>query len=348
MKSKRTLPLWTLLILLLGSACKTTTKIDVLQPAAFSVPSHIETIVTIDRSKPGKGFLNFLEGMVTGENIGQDKRGRESALRGVTDALTRTPRFQVRSSSVEITGSNSGDRMIEPLPWSEIQNIARQYDVDAVLAIEKFDSDQSTSTNSRQVKRKKDGQEYTETVFDSKINMNIRIGWRLYDAEKQVIVDEFEVTEGADARGNGPTEQAALRDLPDQFRMAQDISFEAGVLYGMRVAPVWVSVDREFYTTGNGDDKDAMQQAARYAKADQWERAAEIWRGLISRSAHDKTPGKAAHNMAVAAERAGHLESALDWANQAYLDYGNKNSRNYIRELQWRIEDAKRVEEQMK
>ena len=243
---------------------------------------------------------------------------------------------------------NAGDRMIEPLPWSEIQRIAGQYDADAVLAIEKFDSDQNTSTRSRQVKRKKDGQEYTETVYDSKITMNIRIGWRLYDAQEQVIVDEFEVTEGADARGDGSTEQAALRDLPDQSRMAQDISFEAGVLYGMRVAPVWVSVDREFYTTAKGEDKDAMQQAARYARADQWEKAAEIWRGLITNATHEKTPGKAAHNMAVAAERAGHLESALDWANQAYLDHGNKNSKNYIRELQWRIEDAKRVEEQLK
>ncbi|MCB0633625.1 MAG: hypothetical protein KDD15_28020, partial [Lewinella sp.] len=177
MKNKLTIPLFGLLILLFGSSCKTTTKIDVLQPAAFAVPSHIETIVTIDRSKPGKGFLNFLEGMITGENIGQDKRGRENALRGVTDALTRTPRFQVRSSSVELTGSNAGDRMIEPLPWSEIQRIAGQYDADAVLAIEKFDSDQNTSTRSRQVKRKKDGQEYTETVYDSKITMNIRIGW---------------------------------------------------------------------------------------------------------------------------------------------------------------------------
>lgn len=347
MKNLLFLPVFALLILL-GSACKTTTQLDVLQPAAFSVPSHIETIVTIDRSKPGKGFLNFLEGMITGESIGQDKRGRESALRGVTDALTRTPRFQVRSSSVELTGSKSGDRMIEPLPWAEIVRIADQYDVDAVLAIEKFDSDQSTSTRSREVKRKKDGQEYIETVFDSKINMNIRIGWRLYDAEKQVIIDEFEVTEGADASGNGASEEAAVRDLPDQFRMAQDISFEAGVLYGMRVAPVWVSVNREFYSAGKGGDKDVMQQAARYAKADQWERAAEIWRGLIGSAAHDKTPGQAAHNMAVAAERAGHLESALDWASKAYLDYGNKNSKNYIRELQWRIEDAKRVEEQMK
>ena len=337
-----------LILLLIASACTTITQIEVLQPAAFSVPPHIKTVVTIDRSKPAKGFLNFLEGMVTGEGIGQDKQGRENALRGLGDALTRTPRFQVRSSSLELTGSKSGDRIIEPLSWAEIEQIANQYNADAVLAIEKYDTDQNISTRSREVKRKKDGVEYTETVYSSKINMRIHIGWRLYDAINQVIIDEFEVTEGGDASGNGNTEEVALNDLPNQLNMARDISFEAGALYGMRIAPVWVTVNREFYTTAKGNDKEAMQRAARLTKANQWDKAAEVWRNLISTASERKTAGKAAHNMAVAAERAGHLDSALDWANRAYLDYGNKSSSDYGRELQWRIEDAKRVEQQLK
>ncbi|PHN04842.1 DUF6340 family protein [Flavilitoribacter nigricans] len=348
MKNKYSLPLYGLIIGLIWSSCTTTTQIDVLQPAAFSVPGNIERIVTIDRSKPSKGFLNFLEGVVTGEGLGQDKRGRENALRGVTDALTRTPRFEVRSSAVELTGSKSGDRMIEPLPWSEVRMIADQYDVDAVLAIEKYDTDQSSSTRSRQVTRKKDGQEYTETVYDSKIDMRVHIGWRLYDTDRQVIIDEFEVTEGGNDSATGSSEEEALRRLTNQSDMARDISFEAGTLYGMRIAPVWVSVNRQFYTKAKGSDKEPMQRAARYAKANQWESAAEIWRELIEKGRDAKTAGKAAHNMAVASERAGHLDSALDWANKAYLEFGNKSSREYGRQLQWRIEDAKRVEEQMK
>lgn len=336
-----------MVVLLVTGSCTTTTKIDVLQPAAFSVPPQIEKIVTIDRSKPSKGFLNFLEGMVTGESLGQDRQGRDNALRGVADALTRTPRFQVKSSSVQMTGSKSGDVMIEPIPWEEIVGIADQYDADAVLAIEKYDTDQSTSTSSRQVKRKKDGQEFTETVYDSRIEMRVKIGWRLYDKHQRVIVDEFEVTEGGNDSASGDTEKEALRRLSNQLDMARDISFEAGILYGMRIAPVWVSVDRQFYNTGKGGDKESMQRAARYAKANEWEPAAAIWRELISRSAESKTAGKACHNLAVAAERAGHLDSALDWANKAYLEFGNKASRTYGRDLQWRIEDAKRVEQQM-
>lgn len=348
MKNNILYPAVGLILILLWPACTTTTKIDVLQPAAFAVPSHIETVVTIDRSKPGKGFLNFLESMVTGESLGQDKRGRENALRGVADALTRTPRFQVKSSSVEFTGSNAGDRMIEPLPWSDIEQIAAQYDADAVLAIERYDTDQSSSSRSRQVTRKKDGQEYTETVYDARSEIRVHVGWRLYDPERRVIVDEFEVTEGGNDSATGDTEEQAMRRLTSPLDMARDISFEAGVLYGMRIAPVWVTVDRQFYTTGKKDDKEVMQRAARYAKANQWDEAAAIWRQLINNPADRKTAGKAAHNMAVASERAGHLESALDWANKAYTEFGNKNSRTYARDLQWRIEDAKRVEEQLR
>ena len=114
-------------ILALSSACTRSTSLTVLQPAQFKVPDHIAKIAVIDRSKPSNGWLNVLEGLFTGEAIGQDRRSREEAVRGLTDALQRTPRFKVISTNVEMTGSKAGVNLPTPLPWAEIEKICGEY-----------------------------------------------------------------------------------------------------------------------------------------------------------------------------------------------------------------------------
>jgi hypothetical protein len=51
--------------------------------------------------------------------------------------------------------------------------------------------------------------------------------------------------------------------------------------------------------------------------------------------------------MAVASERNGNLESALDWAKRAYFDLNNKRTKSYIDILKFRIRDRERLQDQM-
>jgi hypothetical protein len=88
---------------------------------------------------------NHLEGAVTGESINGDREGRRRAVEGLIESLTRTPRFTVKSTGIELLGSRSGGSMPLPLDWRQIDDICRQYNVDAVAAIESFDSDQNTT-----------------------------------------------------------------------------------------------------------------------------------------------------------------------------------------------------------
>jgi len=341
--------LFSFFILLLFNSCGTSmTQLEVLQPAEFSVPGHIELIATVDRSRPRGGFSSFLEGALTGEDIGQDRRGRQSALDGLTNALTRTPRFQVRSTGLEMTGSRGGQRMELPLSWSEIERIAQRHNVDAVLVLESYDSDQSVRTRTQKYTEKnKDGEKIEKIRYISEGNMQVKLGWRLYDPKSRIIMDEFSARADTDVKGRGATEAAARADLPDQVRVARDVSYDAGIRYGMRIAPVWITVNREFYRTAKKEDKESMQMADRYIKANDWDSAVKVWKDLLNTAVDSKTAGKAAHNIAVADERYDRLESALDWAQKAYTQYGNKNSRTYIRELEQRLNDRRKVEMQM-
>jgi Family of unknown function (DUF6340) len=337
-----------LLAALLCTNCMRSTSLTVLQPAQFKVPEHIAKVAVVDRSKPSNGWLNVLEGLFTGEAIGQDRRSREEAVKGLTLALTRTPRFSVVNTGIEMTGSKAGVYLPPPLDWSEVERICANHGADAVAAIESFDSDNSINTR-RVDERKKDknGKEYTETHYDSRQRTGARMGWRLYDPKGKVILDEFTTDDYLERTASGRTERDAVGRLPSQVSVTRDVAYNVGLEYGARIAPTYVQVGRQYYSKAKGY-KDQMKQAARYAQGGDWERAAGIWKNVAERSRDDhKTAGRAAFNMAVAAEKNGNLDIALEWAQKAWNDYGNKKARNYIYTIKQRQNDARKVEYQM-
>ncbi len=332
----------------LVSSCTSTIELQMLQPAGLYIPEHIQTIALADRSRPSKGFNNVVEGIITGEGIGQDRRGRMRALEGLAMTLTRTPRFNVKTTGIEMEGSPAGNSSPPPLPWEEVNRICRQYEADALITMELYDSDNFISTDLHKDKKKdKEGNEYIEQYYVADMRTQVRIGWRLYDRRERHIIDQFAGTEDASSNARGDTEDAAKGNLPAPEAITQDVSFAAGELYGMRIAPVWVTITREWYTKGKGNAKADMERAARYARTGDWEQASEIWTSIVNTAADPKNRGRAAYNMAVANEREGQLRAALQWARRAYTDFGNKNARTYTEIIRQRIFDQERVEEQM-
>jgi len=317
-----------------------------LQSAEMKIPDHIQTIATVDRAKPAKNFNNILEGFVSGEDIGADRTGRMAAIDELASTLTRTPRFQVKSTGIELTGSKSGSRMEPPLPWSEIERLAKQYNVDAIITLEKFDSNRRVNVRDFDETYKEDGVKKTRTVYEADMDMNVETGWRLYDVKKHIIIDEWNARAGKHFKKEGKSKKQAESYLPSYRRIVEDLGREAATIYAMRIAPIWVTVDRQFYTSGKGEYKDAMKKAAKWAKADNWNKAIEIWRNIVEK-ADTKTAGRAAHNLAVAAERLGHLDLAIEWAQRAAAEFGNSKSKRYVRTLQMRKENDKRAQYQL-
>ncbi|MBL7828746.1 MAG: hypothetical protein JNJ57_19075 [Saprospiraceae bacterium] len=328
--------------------CMPRTSLQVLQPAQMTVPEHINTLALVDRSKPSNGWLNVLEGLFSGESISQDRQSRREAMDGLTNALTRTPRFQVKNTGIEMTGSKAGGNMPRPLEWSEVSQICKDYNVDAVVALESFDSDNNTST-SRQLRKRKDknGKEYTETTFNSRLRSSVRIGWRTYDPSRKIIFDEYVTDDFLERTASGNTERRAIDNLPSQVSVTRDVAFNVGIEYGARIAPIYVTVSRAYYAKAKGQ-KTLMKQAARHFEGKNYDMATSMWKKIIAQAGDNKkAAGRAAYNMAVAAEVKGNLDIALDWAQRAWTEYGNKRARNYINVIKDRQNDARKVDSQM-
>ncbi len=332
------------LLLLLATSCNPTTQIQVLQPAAFAVPDHIATVVTINRSIPPKKFWKTVEGVFTGEGIGQDKEGARHALGALSNALTRTPRFAVKQSGIEMEGSGNF-RLPLPLLWEDVNRICEQYGADALVALEAYDTDVLEECEPREVKSKgKEGNTIIKTQYDAHLSMDVKLGWRMYDPKSQQIIDEFSIIEGSDWNKTDNTHESALELLPNRQLAVNEVSAMTGSSYGMRIAPVWILVERTYYK--NHKRNVQMDNATRLAKINKWHAAAAQWQLLIN-SSDRKLAGKATYNMAVANEVEGKLQSALEWAEKSYTQYGNSSARSYINILNQRIQEQQQVERQM-
>lgn len=345
---RKQLPTAALLLSLLLGSCMRSTSLRVLQPAQLTLPEHISTVAIVDRSKPSNGWSNFLEGLLTGEDIGQDRRSRQTAVDGLTNALTRTPRFQVKSTGIELTGSKAGGRMPPALEWSEIDKICRDYNTNAVVTIESFDSDNSRSAQPyTETKKDKEGKKYTVTSYRSQQRTSVRIGWRLYDPKTKIIVDEYVTDDYLERNGSGNTERAALNNLPSQLDVTRDVAYNVGIEYGARIAPIYVNINRQFYHKAKGF-KSQMKKAAKYLQDRNIEQATATWKKVMAQAADNrKAAGRAAYNMAVASEVSGNLDLALEWATKSWETYGNKKAREYINIIKARQNDARKVDAQM-
>lgn len=336
-----------LLALVLGS-CMRSTSLQVLQPAQITLPEHISTVAIVDRSKPSNGWANFFEGLLTGEQIGQDRRSRQTAVDGLTNALTRTPRFSIKNTGIEMDGSKSGGRMPPPLDWPEVSKICQDYGTSALVTIESFDSDNSQSTRAvNETRKDKAGKKYTVTTYRSLQRTSVRIGWRLYDPKTRIILDEYVTDDYLERNGSGNTERAAINNLPSQLSVTRDVAYNVGIEYGARIAPIYVNVNRNYYHKAKGY-KSLMKEASRHLASRDIEKATLIWKKVIAMSGDNKkAAGRAAYNMAVASEINGNLDIALDWAQKAWNLYGNKKARDYINVIKMRQNDVRKVDAQM-
>lgn len=338
-----------LLLFLAIAACKPSEKIRVLKSAEITLPPHMTAIAVVDRTKPAKGWINVLEGILTGEQIGQDREARRVAVSEVIAQLAESPRVTIKNSGIELPSSKGGASMPPPLEWSQIEGFCVQTGSSGVLVVENFDSDNTVRTTKREVKTKDEkGNEVKTNEFDAQLDMNVRIGWRLYDPKQRIVVDIFTTSKNVSRNTTGAkTEADATRNLPNQIQLARDLARSGGEEYGRRIAPSYVELERTYYHKAKGFD-DQMQQAKRYAESGQWQKAADIWQKIVEKSADNRdAAGKAAFNLAVFHEVQGNLDEARKWAQKSYADFGNKKAKSYNNELRERQDDARKTESQM-
>ncbi len=329
------------------TSCKTKSlSVRVLKPADIYIPGKIKTLAVVNRSLPAKGdgnrVVNILEGLVTGEGIFVDRNASERCVSGLADGLLNSPRFNITvPTGLDIRGTGTA-QFPEPLKWTEVEQICKDYSADGLILLETFDSNISRNFGSKQKTKKEDGKDITYTEHIASVDIAVNAGWRIYFPAERKIVDQNVFVDRQGWDGKGLTKGEAERNLPKIERAVEDAGYYAGKQYAFRISPMWIWVSRKYYVKGNDDFKDARYKV----QSKKWEDAALIWKRYVN-DPDTKIAGYACYNMALASEVLGEFEIALDWAQRAYSDYYLKPAREYINILENRIRDTEALDRQM-
>lgn len=338
-----------LIILSLPSCGSRLKQITFLKSADITLPDHIQTIGTLDRSKPKKQLLNALEGLITGEGLFQDRDGRSKSIAGFTNIISATPRFTIRPILQEMETDNASKNFSTPLTWEEVDKLCQTYGVDAIAALEVYDSDAFT-TPSNYIKETKDadGNIRKTTVYRAERSIDVKTGFRLYDPKQRMILDEFITRHLGQDVGEASNANDAVRNLGspvNQINIAAQIS---GEQYARRIAPLEVREGRVLYTKAHFD-KHERKTAKKALNKNDWNTCISIWKEAANNpDTKPKIAAKASHNLAVASEYQGNLSLALQYAEMVQKKYDKHYSTGYAIQLRQRINDQQRLNDQMK
>jgi hypothetical protein len=303
-----------------------TMNFNVIIPALIDVPEHIKVAAMIDRTLVADDASNVIEGVITGELFGEDKLATQILMDGVHSMLENAVTISLkRTTEIYPGGSPFSAAFPEPLSWEEVEALCEKYEADAIVAIEKFDSDFIIVPGVNQ----------TATV---------KAGIRMYDPARKSIIDQYQFSH-QESWGSGPlTLESAINGMISKNAAVREVSYEAGVQYGRRLSPSWYRVSRPYFRKSKGDD--VFAEGARMMEVNDWFAAKEALFHAVE-NGHRKTKGKAAHNLAVVCEIEGNLEEAKGWAQEAWGKYKNKKSKDYLYDLNRRIREMARVDRQM-
>ena len=333
-----------LIITSISSCVTSSVLVNVHRPADITINKDIQNVVVVNRSRPSKDNLagNIVEGLISGEGIGADRKGAEYCVEGLSGMLNNSGRFSLKNEGgIELKGTGTSSFPI-PLAWNEVKSICGSYDGDALLVLETFDSDSRIFVGSPVARtRKVKGIKVKELRYPATLIMEVESGWRIYDVNKEKIIDENKYIETKEFNAWGSSPELAQLNLPSKRIAIKQAGIHAGEKYGFRISPIWLKVNRTYYIGKHDDLKNAKQ----YVKSGDWDAAIEIWLPLTE-DEDLKIASRAAFNMALASEIKGSLKTAIDWAKKAQK-IGYKKAYNYINVLTSRVMDEEKLKQQL-
>jgi hypothetical protein len=328
-----------------------TVSINTLRPADINIPNEIQSITLVDRTAFEKDAVGIIEGILTGEGINEDRDGVMTMFNSLQNSLRVSPRFNVVLASERLRGQNILGSFPEPLDWRQIDQLARKYNSDAVLAIEIFDSNFIVTNGKRKntrTREDKDGNKFQEeyTEFFAEGVGNTRIGIRLYDAKNRTVIDQDIYTQNKTWEASASSLKEALAQLVSKSQATKFLAGAVGNNYASKIAPMPIQLSRSYYTKPKKNNY--LSKGAREASVNQWESAISTWKAGLEKTSDSKEKGRMAYNIALGYEIMGDLFKAHDWAGAAFVDYGNKKARSYASQLNNRMITEEILDEQMR
>jgi tetratricopeptide (TPR) repeat protein len=321
-------------------------KLTLMRPAVISVPLSVQTLLIVDRTLPSDEKRNKVEEVLTGEIMRQDEQGVQAAIDGLVKTLQNGPRFKTEYSNDKYMGETSGTIFPQAMNWTTIDKLCEKYRTDAVLAIETYDSDYIITNGSRLIDHKDANGNIKKVMeFFAEGVGSVNLGFRLYFPAERSIGDQYQFSRQMRWDASGSSVTAAVQGVMDKIAAINEVSYEAGREYALRISPSYYTVTRYFYDKPKKNKH--LVAGVRKSEVADWKGAIESWEMAIKKGKKDKDKGRAAFNIAVGYEVLGDFDKALEWASKSYTEYGEKDANDYYKAIRARLNEEAIVNNQL-
>jgi hypothetical protein len=315
-------------VLLYSCASTEYVHISVMEPAPVSLPPSIKNIGVVNRSQASKEtkVIDAIDKVFSLEGANLDKDGASATIGGLTDELMKNNRFtEVKPlTNLELKSVGAGI-FPSPMAWDAVEKICKENHVDALFALELFDTDSKIGYAASPVSLTTPLGHVPAIEQQANITTQIKTGWRIYDPVGRNILDEYPLTRSVSRSASGINPLVAANVIVGRKEAVKEVGTRIGQIYADRIIPFWIRVTRDYYVRGT----DNFRIARRKAQTGNWNEAGSLWQQETT-SPDSKVAGRACYNMAIISEINGDLDSAIDWAQKGYENYGNRLSLTYV------------------
>jgi hypothetical protein len=301
-------------------------------PAPVTLPSDIKKVGVINRSTVSEETkkVDVVEKALTLEGKDLDKDAAKQSMTGLTDELMKNNRFTEVKALKALKLNTTGSGVFpSPLGWDMVDKICKENDVDALFALELFDTDTKISYTTNPITVKTPLGSVPGIEHHANMLTTVKTGWRIYDPKGKDILDEYNISDNISFTGKGVNPVTAAAALVGRKDAVNQVALKVGQEYAWRIIPYWRRVTRDYYVKGTNNFKIAKRKA----QTGNWDEAGKLWEKETTNH-KDKIAGRACYNTAIINEINGDLDKAIEWARKAYENYNNKLALNYIRILE--------------
>ena len=306
-------------------------------PPKYPVSSEIQSIAVLNRSI-NLNFTNLtrdslekilIKNELFLDTLVMDSVAADTSIQVAAKALFESGRFDVVVPKQRNIYRNDRGELLNPLDKSFINDICKDFNVDAVLVLESFTEKLSSKLKvSKYPVGFEQGVSLGQYGYNSTIDVAYNLIWRLYQPQLNPAILRYDVRDTVywDAF------DYSINDMYKSMPSVKEALIGGGIASGIEmseyISPKWKDEIRYYFITG----KKEIDAAIPFIKQDKWEEAATLWRKYAS--VPSKTlRSKIEYNLALASEMTGNLELAIEWAVKSYETNYSKRAESYIRYL---------------
>lgn len=314
-------------------------SVQVATPPKRAVADDIQSIVLMNRSMTD-AFKNLNQDSLESKLVSNklvlnelllDSMAADTTLKVLGNALYESGRFDV-VIPVQRNLQNSNVSYLTKSPslkLPQVKQICEEFEVDALLTLENFYQNVSTSYQVGYGYVTEFGLAKDYTIF---VQIAFNSNWKLYQPGEKLMIATFEVKDTIFWERSAASLQEAYEKIPTMKEAVLNGAIENGQILATYISPGWVPQSRSYFITKNNEADKAIASL----KKNDWKEARDIWM-KFSTSSSATLRSQIEYNLALAAEMNGDMNESMEWAQKSLKTKYSKATDDYIKLLYKRL-----------